>query len=94
MPSGATIGLLAAFGASLTAAAFADLLSREIDSLSRHRDATVLVGLPMQDIRFAAPARKAAPAAKSRPSLFRPRGDAALRGPAAGIGEAAGHRRE
>jgi hypothetical protein len=93
MPSGATIGLLAAFGASLAAAAFADVLSREIDSLSRHRDATVLVGLPMQDIHFAAPA-KAAPAGKAGRPLFRPKGEAALRGPAAGIGEAAGHWRE
>jgi hypothetical protein len=94
MPSGATIGLLAAFAASLAAAAFADVLSREIDSLSRHRDATVLVGLPMQDIRFAAPAAKTAPAAMARRPLFRPRGETALHGPAAGIGEAAGPRRE
>jgi hypothetical protein len=93
MRSGATIGLLAAFVASLTVAALADVLSREIDSLRRHHDATVLVGLPMQDIRFAAPVTKAAPAAKTRP-LFRPRGEAALRGPAAGIGDAAGHSHE
>ena len=78
MPSGA-IGLLAAFGASVTAVAFAEVLSREIDSLSRHRDAPVLVGLPMQDIRFAAPAP--APAGKSVRPLFRPRAEAARRDP-------------